>query len=61
MTVQSGAGKKTRGVAQGTERYMERAMRKVQHKGRKRAKDMMLILGLDETIDQLDTENSVCL
>ena len=42
-----------------TERSMVRAMCGVQLKGRKRSMDLMLILGLMKTIDQLDMANSV--
>ena len=38
---------------------MVRAMCGVQLKGRKRSKDLMLMLGLNETIDQLAMSNSV--
>ena len=38
-----------------------RAMCGVQLKGRKRSTDLMFMLGLNETIDQLSMANSVCL
>ena len=37
-----------------------RAMRGIQHKDKKRVKDLMLMLSLNETISQLDMANSVC-
>ena len=37
-----------------------RAMCGAHLKDRKRAKDLMLMLGLSKTIDQLSIENSVC-
>ena len=42
-----------------TERSMVRAMRGVQLKDRKRSTDLMFMLGLSETIDQLAMANSV--
>ena len=42
-----------------TERSMARAMCGVQLKNRKCTKDLMLMLGLNETIDQLATANGV--
>ena len=39
---------------------MVRAMYGVQLKYRKRSKDLMFMLGLNETIDQLAMANSVC-
>ena len=43
-----------------TERSMVRAMCGVQLKDRKRSADLMFMLGLKETIDQLAMANSVC-
>ena len=43
-----------------TERSMVRAMCEVQLKDRKRSTDLMFMLGLNETIDQLAIANSVC-
>ena len=43
------------GILQWTERSMVRAMCGVQLKDRKRSMDLMLILGLNDTIDQLAT------
>ena len=43
-----------------TERSMVRAMCGVQLNDRKRTKDLMLMLGLNETIDQLAMASSVC-
>ena len=48
------------GILRRTERSMVRAMRGVQLKDRKRSTDLMLMLGLKETIDQLAMANSVC-
>ena len=42
-----------------TERSIERAICGVQVKDRKRAKDLMLVLGLNKTMDQLAITNSV--
>ena len=39
---------------------MVRAMCGVQLKGRKRTTDLITILGLNETLDQLAVVNSVC-
>ena len=39
---------------------MMRAMCGVQLKERKRAKDLMSMLALNETVDQLDVVNNVC-
>ena len=39
---------------------MVRAMCGVQTKGRKRSKDLILMLGLNETAEQLAMANSVC-
>ena len=39
---------------------MVRAMCGVQLKDRKRSTDLMFMLGLNETIDQLTMANSVC-
>ena len=47
------------GVLRRTELSMVRAMCGVQLKGRKRYTDLMLMLGLSETIDQLALSNSV--
>ena len=47
------------GILRRTERSTVRAMCVIQPKVRKRAKDMMLMLGLSETIDQLAIANSV--
>ena len=41
------------------ERSMERILFGVQHKDRKKSKDFMPMLGLNETIDQLAMANSV--
>ena len=46
------------GILRRTERSMVRAMCGVQLKDRKRSKDLMLMLGLNETIDQLAMANS---
>ena len=46
------------GILRRTERSMVRAMCGVQLKDRKRSMDLMFILGLKETIDQLSTVNS---
>ena len=43
-----------------TERTMVRAMCGVQLKDKKRSIDLMFMLGLNETIDQLARANSVC-
>ena len=48
------------GILQGTKRYMVRAMCGVQLKDRIRFTDLMFMLGLNETIDQLTMANSVC-
>ena len=48
------------GILRRTERSMVRAMYGVQLKDRKRSTDLMLMLDLNETIDQLATTNSVC-
>ena len=48
------------GILQRTERSMVRAMCGAQLKDRKRSTDLMLMLGLNETIDQLAMANSVC-
>ena len=42
------------------ERFMFRAMSGVQLKGREIAKDLMLMLGLYEIMDQSAMANSVC-
>ena len=42
-----------------TERSMVRAMCEVQLKDRKRSKDLMFMLGFNDTLDQLATANSV--
>ena len=47
-------------ILQRTERSMVRAMCGVQLKDRKRSTDLMFILQLNETIDQLAIANSVC-
>ena len=47
------------GILQRNERSMVRAMCGVQLKGRKRAKNLMLILDLSETIDKLAMSHSV--
>ena len=47
------------GILQRTERGIVRAMCGVQLKDRKRSIDLMFLLGLIETIDQLAMENSV--
>ena len=46
-------------TSQRTERCMVRAMCGEQLKDRKRSTDLMLMLGLNENIDQLDMANSV--
>ena len=46
-------------IRQRTEKTIVRAMCGVQSKYRKRSKYLMLMLGLDETIDQLAMANSV--
>ena len=48
------------GILQRTERSMVRAMCGVQLKHRKRFMDLMSMLGLKETIDQLAIANSDC-
>ena len=48
------------GILQRTERSMVRAMCGVQLKGRKKSINLMFILGLNETIDQLAMANNVC-
>ena len=48
------------GILQRTEISMVRAMCGVQLKDRKKCTDLMFMLGLDETIDQLAMANSVC-
>ena len=47
-------------ILQRTERSMVRAMCRVQMKDRKRSTDLIFMLGLNETIDQLAMANSVC-
>ena len=47
------------GILRRTERSIVRAMCGVQFKDRKRSTDLMFILGLNETIDQLAMANSV--
>ena len=47
------------GILQRTERSMVRAMCGVQLKDRKISKDLMFMLGLTETIDQLAMANNV--
>ena len=47
-------------ILQRTERSTVRAMCRVQLKDRKRSKDLMLMLGLNKTIDQLSMAKSVC-
>ena len=47
------------GILRRTERSMVRAMCGVQFKDRKRFTDLMFMLGLNETIDQLAVANSV--
>ena len=47
------------GILRRTQRSMVRAMRGVQLKDRKRSMDLMFMLGLKETIDQLAMANSV--
>ena len=47
------------GISQMTERSMVRAMCGVQLKDRKRSMDLMFMLGLKETMDQLAMGNSV--
>ena len=48
------------GILQSTERSMVRSMSEGQLKDRKRSKDLMLNLGLNETMDQLASANSGC-
>ena len=48
-----------KGILQRTERSMVRAMCAVQVSDRKRSTDLMCMLGLNETIDQLAMANSV--
>ena len=48
------------GILQRTERSMVRAMFGIQLKDRKRSKDLMLMLDLNETMDNLAMANSVC-
>ena len=48
------------GILRRTERSMVRAMCGVQLIDRKRSTDLMFMLGLKETIDQLSMTNSVC-
>ena len=47
------------GILQRTERSMVRAMCGLQLKDRKRSTDLMFVLGLSETMDQLAMEDSV--
>ena len=47
------------GIFQRTERYMVRAMCRVELKDRKRPTDLMFMMGSKETIDQLAMANSV--
>ena len=47
------------GILQRAERSMVRAMFDVQLKDRKRSTDLMIMLGMNETIDQLAMANSV--
>ena len=47
-------------ILQRTERSMARAMCGVHVRNSKRSMDMMFMLGLNETIDQLAMTNSVC-
>ena len=49
------------GIKRRTERSMVSAMCGVQLKDRKRSTDLMFMLGLKETTDQLAIANSVCL
>ena len=51
---------KDMGILRRTERSMVRAMCGVQLKDRKRSMDLMFMLGLNKTIDQLAMANSVC-
>ena len=48
------------GILERTERSMESAMCGLQLKDRKRAKELMLVLGLNETVDQLSIASNVC-
>ena len=48
------------GILQRTERSMVRAMCRVQLKDRKRSTDLMFMLGLKETMDQLAMASNVC-
>ena len=48
------------GILQRTEISMVRAIHGVQLKDRKRSMDLMSMLGLKETIDQLAIANSIC-
>ena len=48
------------GILRRAERSIVRAISRVQLKDRKRSKDLMLVLGLSETTDQLAMANSVC-
>ena len=52
---------KEMGILRRTERSIVRAMCGVQLKVKKISMDLMLLLGLNETIDQLAIANSVCL
>ena len=47
------------GILQNTERFMVRAICGVQLKDRKRSMDLMFMLGLNETMEQLTIANSV--
>ena len=48
------------GILRIIERSMVRAMCGAQLKDRETSKDLMLILGLNKTIDQMAMANSVC-
>ena len=47
------------GILQWTKRFLVRAICGLHLKDRKRAKDLILVLGLSKTIDQLAMTNSV--
>ena len=53
-------GESKLGILQSTEGSMVRAMCGVQLKDKKLSMDLMFMLGLNETIDQLAISNSVC-
>ena len=48
------------GILQRTERFMVRAMYVVQLKDSKRAKDLLLMFGMNKTTDQLAITGSAC-